>query len=278
MTPDDYNRREFKAGRVTYNHVDELMHLLPGILDSTAPSFSRRVQLFQRASGLTTDGKLGPTTRTRLERARTKRLAHERRKANDEIAKTLRITLSNDPLRVCTTGFLSGRGVVFKPAHPSWYGGKIKPVAVVWHNTETRPGTAGAMARRRSRPFGEDPNDREASWHITIDTDGAIWHQVPLDHRAWHAGGKNKKPLVIDGRRIGHPNDHAIGIEMVGFGEVFTPEQVTAAARVADAIERQFGIGIDGHVLHRDVNAVKQCPKKWSEHLPAILTAVYQTE
>lgn len=273
---EDYNRDQFDRNLITYDHVDELMHLLPGILDHAAPSFVRRVELFQKASRLTVDGKLGPNTRRTLSKHREDRIAHVLQKRLENFTETLCTTLQNDPLSVNHSGFLAGRNVQLRPSHPTWYSGPMAPRAIIWHNTDTGPGTARAMSRRRMRRYGSSPDDRPASWHVTIETDGSIWHQVPLDHIAWHAGGKNKKPLRISGRDY-HPNDVAIGIELVGDGLSFTDEQVTAAARVLDAIVRRFKIPrANADVLHRDVNRSKNCPQKWDEYLPAVLDAVYR--
>lgn len=275
MTADDYNRTQFDRGLVTYAHVDELMLLIPRILDPKTPTFVRRVELFQKALGLTVDGKFGPNTRRALDKHRENRIAHVLQKRLEGFTETICTTLQNDPLRVAGDGFLQGRGVVLRPAHPTWYSGQIDPVAVVWHNTDTGPGTARAMSRRRMRRYGKSPDDRPASWHVTLETDGSIWHQVPLDHIAWHAGGKNKKELKIDG--IGfHPNDIAIGIELVGDGLSFSDEQVTAAARVLRALVDKYKIRREDNVLHRDVNKSKNCPQKWDEYLPAVLDAVYR--
>lgn len=137
--------------------------------------------------------------------------------------------------------WLVGPAVHRIDADPSWFGGPLDggaPGGIVAHFTDTNPGTAVNMAKRRARQFGIDPGDRLASWHITIDTDGSIVMMIPLDHRAWHAGSPTARPVP----GLGAANAHTVGIELVGFGKVFTPAQVSAAAQVWRAIVRHYAI------------------------------------
>src|ERR1041384_7013647 len=94
--------------------------------------------------------------------------------------------------------WLIGANVQRIDAHASWFGGFLDggaPRGIVAHFTDTDPGTAVNMAKRRSRKFGTTPDDRLASWHITLDTDGSVVIMIPLDRHAYHAGSPTARPL-----------------------------------------------------------------------------------
>lgn len=137
--------------------------------------------------------------------------------------------------------WLVGPRVTRIDMHESWYGGPLargKPLGIVAHYTATNAGTAINMARRRARKFGDDPSDRLASWHITIETDGSIVVMIPMTHAAWHAGSTTARPVPV----LGNANANTLGIELVGFGKKFSPEQVMAASRVWRALVKHYGI------------------------------------
>jgi N-acetylmuramoyl-L-alanine amidase-like protein len=154
--------------------------------------------------------------------------------------------------------WLVGPNVHRLDADPSWFGGPLdegSPGGIVAHFTDTDPGTAMAMAKRRARRFGLDPGDRLASWHITVDTDGSIVVMIPLDHRAWHAGSSSALPVP----GLGPANAHTVGIELVGFGKVFTPAQVTAAAQVWRAVVRQYAIPRElAMITHQSIDPARR--------------------
>jgi N-acetyl-anhydromuramyl-L-alanine amidase AmpD len=140
---------------------------------------------------------------------------------------------------IIINGWLVGNGVRKIPMDPSWYSGvMIKPQAIVAHYTATDPGTAVNMAERRTKEH--TAADRQASWHVSIDSIGEfpIVQMAPLNARCWHAGGKGSKPIP----GVGKANKTAVGIELVGHGKVFPEAQVGNAARVWRAIVRQFRI------------------------------------
>jgi N-acetyl-anhydromuramyl-L-alanine amidase AmpD len=185
------------------------------------------------------------------------------------------------PLGVDADGWLVGDGVKHVPSHPSWFDGPFaseKPKAIVWHYTATKYGTGMNMAKRRARAFSEvkkeDPKLHVGSWHVTICRDGSIIQQVPLTHMAWHAGGKQRLNLP----RLGHPNQHSIGIEQEGYGTEWPEEMIVAACRVTKAIcdwapmtKTRAGFG------HRDCNKVKEDPGQlWYDAvLPRILAYTF---
>src|SRR5687767_11260000 len=94
------------------------------------------------------------------------------------------------PLHINEEGWLEGDGVIIVKSHPSWWGGDLKsgdPDGVVCHVSDTKPGTAMNMAKRRARKFGADPDDRLSSWHASVETDGALLQMVSFQSRAFHA-------------------------------------------------------------------------------------------
>ena len=92
------------------------------------------------------------------------------------------------------------------------------------------------MARNRARP--RTPDDRVASWHLTIDADGSVVQMIPLDRVAWHAGGPGSRPIP----GLGWANMHTVGIELVGDGRAFPEAQVAAACAVWRALVRAYSI------------------------------------
>lgn len=164
-------------------------------------------------------------------------------------------------------------------AHHSWFGGGMaagKPLGIVAHYTDTDPGTAVAMARRRARPFGEDPDDRLASWHITVDTDGSIVVMIPLNRVAWHAGSSTALPVP----GIGNANANMVGIELVGYGKVFPPAQVAAASNVWRAVVRHYGIAREhAMVTHQSIDPTRRDdpgPVWMNQYAAGVLDFCYQ--
>jgi hypothetical protein len=169
------------------------------------------VRSFQLARGLTSDGKAGPVTRAVIERDR---LRHADLSVDGHL--------------------LEGPGVERVLAHTSWYGGAMPrgPLAIVAHYTDTEPGTARSLAERRTKR--RLPLQRAASWHVTIAQDGTVYQLVPLDRVAWHCGAGRVEDL--------RTNEAAIGIELEGRGDSFSPALFAAACRVWTALARAYGI------------------------------------
>lgn len=174
--------------------------------------------------------------------------------------------------------WLVGNGVNKIPADPSWFGGLLAggaPGGIVAHFTDTDPGTAVNMAKRRARHFGDDPDDRLASWHITIETDGSTVVMIPLDHIAWHAGSSTAVPVP----GLGSANAHTIGIELVGYGKVFTEAQVRTAAQVWRALVRQYAIPRDyAMITHQSIDPTRRDdpgPVWMGQHAAAVLDFAY---
>jgi N-acetyl-anhydromuramyl-L-alanine amidase AmpD len=149
--------------------------------------------------------------------------------------------VQDEVLSIDGDGWLVGPRVQKIAIHDSWHSGPMsagKPLGIVAHYTATNAGTAINMAKRRTHVFGTDPDDRAASWHITIETDGSIIVMMRAHQRAWHAGSDTAKPIP----GIGNANANTVGIELVGFGTEFPPAQVDAACKVWRALVRRYTI------------------------------------
>lgn len=176
-------------------------------------------------------------------------------------------------------GLLHGDGVILEPIHPSWYYAKLStpdglPAAIVAHYTSTKPGTALTMAHRRQRLL--DPRiDRQASWHLSIEADGAIVQMAPFTVGCWHAGGKTARPITD----LGSANRTAIGIELVGFGAVFPRAQVIAAQRVWRAVCQAYVIPRHrAMVTHQELDPGRKSDpgKVWMiQHADDVLSFAY---
>lgn len=222
---DDYNRRELEAGRITYEHLDELIRFTSSFSDDWHPGeggFEFYVKQLQREKQLVEDGMLGPLTRAKLV---------------DEPASPA-IPLNLEPILIDSAGWVSQAQADIMPADSSWFyhHDPMKPIGVVCHFTATGPGSGKTMALRR---MGDRTGQRAASWHLTVEPDGTIIQMVSLVRGAWHcrATAENKKLLG------NVPNRCTIGIELVSKdGKHFPAAQVNAYARLLRAIVRKYKI------------------------------------
>ncbi len=162
--------------------------------------------------------------------------------------------------------------------HPSWLGGSLvggEPGGIVAHFTDTDPGTAVAMANRRARPFSSDPDNRMASWHATVEADGAIVAMVPLGRVAWHAGSSTAIPVP----GLGEANYHTSGIELIGYGRVFTAPQVASATWLWRAIVRRYRIERRFSMIsHQSIDPQRRDdpgPLWLGTYAPLVLAAAY---
>lgn len=210
------------------------------------------VRYWQAGHGLDPDGMAGPRTITSL-------------------APTGAITIDAE-------GWMSGPGVTVIAAHPSWYGQALAggaPRGLVAHYSATDFGTAIAMAKRRTRRFGLDPDDRAASWHVSIEGDGAIVQMVPLTRAAYHAGGPTAQPVP----GLGSANYTCNGIELVGWGKVFPAAQVAAGRTVWRAIAQHYGIAREhAMITHQSIDPTRRedpGPVWMREHAPGVLAFAF---
>jgi hypothetical protein len=183
------------------------------------------------------------------------------------------------PLSVDVHGWLVGTGVTIIPSHSSWIGGTMDPGGAVCHVSATKPGTALAMARRRARKFGEDPNDRLASWHASVEADGELVQQVSFKQRAWHAGSSTAKPIP----GLGWANAHACGFELIGFEKgPFPDAQVFAYARLLRAFVREYDVKVEhAMVTHASIDPSRRSDpgKPWmSKHATSVIEYAYRSQ
>lgn len=174
--------------------------------------------------------------------------------------------------------WLVGPNIQRIDAHASWFGGQLDggaPSGIVAHFTDTDPGTAVNMAKRRARKFGIDPDDRLASWHLTVETDGSVVIMIPLDRHAYHAGSPTARPVP----GLGGANSYTIGIELVGYGKVFTPAQVNAASQVWRAIVRHYAIPREfAMITHESIDPTRRNdpgPVWMEQHAADVLDFAY---
>lgn len=222
--------------------------------------------LAQTALGLDADGMCGPKTRAALE---------AQRQARHPVVVPLPDLA---PLHIDADGWLEGEGVLRMPCHNSWLpklessrarrGGQDSPLAIVAHYTATAHGTGRNMARRREQAL--TPEDRVASWHVTLEGDGTIIQMVPFTRGAWHVR-VNCPPIA----GAGLASYVAVGVEICGYGHEFPPEQVEAAMRLWGALVESYSIP----PAHRMVTHAELDPERrndpgavWmKQHAPTVL-------
>lgn len=227
---DGYNATEYVNRRLTEAHVAELLRRAgaPGRPGQQTPSeLTALVEAFQRAEGMTVDGMAGPKTRAALELLR------------DKLAGSVDDGLP--ALTIDSVGWLAGEGVTRIASDPSWYYARLKPdgsipAAIVAHYSATAHGTAVNMAKHRAAKRA--PDDRPASWHLSIEGDGSLIQMAPFRVGCWHAGGPTSKPIP----GLGGANHYSVGIELIGDGSAFSEAQVRAACRAWRALVLAYRI------------------------------------
>lgn len=175
-------------------------------------------------------------------------------------------------------GWLHGPRAIRLPAHPSWYGGRQalgKPIAIVWHYTHTKAGTAKPMAKRRQKK--RDPKvDRAASWHFTVENDGTIWQMISAEDAAWHCAKGTLPTGAVPGTPV---NRCTVGIELIGDGGAFSDKQVAAAEDLVRALVDAYEISITGCARNHsefDPKRRRDAGPVWNgKHLPGILDGVF---
>lgn len=179
------------------------------------------------------------------------------------------------PLHVNEDGWLEGDGVGIIKAHSSWHYPRLAtptgaPAAIVCHCSDTLAGSAEGMAHRRNRP--RKPDQRPASWHISVEADGSVLQMISLEAGAWHAIGTLPK--------VGAYNRVSVGIELIGKPAGPWPQaQVDGARRVWRAVCQSYGIPrARAMIPHSSFESRRSDPgKEWmSKHAGAVLDYVYR--
>ncbi|CAH1058837.1 N-acetylmuramoyl-L-alanine amidase [Paenibacillus pseudetheri] len=111
------------------------------------------------------------------------------------------------------------------------------------HNTGNPSSTA---ANERSW-LTNDTNNRQASFHIVVDSKEAI-ECIPLTENAWHAG---------DGSKVGSGNRSSIGVEICESGDY--AKTLDNAATLVASMLKERGWGVDRLRRHFDWSG-KICP------------------
>lgn len=164
------------------------------------------------------------------------------------------------------------------PTHISWYGGRQfpnGPLGIVWHTSDTNAGTAVTMAKRRTRQFGLDEDDRPGTWHLSIEMDGSLVQQVPFHINAAHAHSSTAKRLPF-----GWANYTTIGIELISPDDKNFPEvQIEAAKKVARALVKTYKIPADrANIFHKDIDPQRRSDpgQEWiTQHAPKVMEYAY---
>lgn len=76
-------------------------------------------------------------------------------------------------------------------------GETINPTHITIHNTSNDQPGADAVAHNKYIRSHEAVNVRKVSWHFTVD-DKCIFHHLPYDEKAIHAGQGNSKSIGIE--------------------------------------------------------------------------------
>lgn len=130
----------------------------------------------------------------------------------------------------------------------------LRPELVVLHYTQM-PTAASALARL-CLP------EAEVSAHYLIGADGTVWHLVPEDQRAWHAGAGEWGAgewgagglAAGDGRGQGDVNSRSIGIELDNDGSSpFACPQIQALEGLLAGILSRWSIPPQGVIAHSDM-------------------------
>lgn len=237
---DEYNAARLARGELTVDHVTEL------------------TRYWQSGHGLTVDGMAGPAT----------------------IQSILGASAPHSGELVITElDWLVGPDVISMPIDPSWFGAFLNkniPEGIVAHFTDTDAGTAINMARRRQHKFGTDTDDRAASWHVTIETDGMLVQMIHFNRAAWHVGSSTALPIP----GLGWGNATTVGVELVGRGDVFTEPQVASAKRLWRALVRTYGIKREfAMITHQSIDPTRRDdpgPVWMKQHAPRVLEYAYQ--
>lgn len=119
-------------------------------------------------------------------------------------------------------------------------GPRSKTIAAIMHHT----GGRGLEATVRTL------QNRGLSYHYLIDRDGKIVQTLPDNLVAWHAHPNDKKPSLT--------NSNTIGIATVAKDDSdLTPEQITSAVTLEDALARKYGFPKNDVFGHGEVSSHK---------------------
>ena len=136
--------------------------------------------------------------------------------------------------------FLYVNGVQVEWRESPNHGGIITPRLIVIHYTGDNS-CEGALSWLC---YKNPDRTKRVSAHLVIDKDGTIYQLVPFNLQAWHAGKSS-----YNGEN--YANGFSIGIENVGIGDYFPPEQMEANRAVIEVLYTAYPI--EDVVGHEDV-------------------------
>lgn len=137
---------------------------------------------------------------------------------------------------------------------------------IVMHETANK--TDGADAAAHNSFIHKNGQTQELSWHYTVD-DHAIYHHIPDDEAAFHAGDHlNKNGGNLNG----------IGIEMCVNVDGDFEKTLDNAAQLAATLLHEYGLSVQDVRKHQDFSG-KMCPLtliesgRWHEFVGRVQTA-----
>lgn len=113
-----------------------------------------------------------------------------------------------------------------------------------------------------SLKYGKD--DRYASAHYVIGTDGNGINCIPDTEVAYHCGAKSYQPGIVE-KLSQYPNYTTIGIELCHTSYGFTSETLETAAKLIAQILTENGLTVSDVYRHYDITG-KICPKFFVEN------------
>lgn len=185
--------------------------------------------------------------------------------------------------------YLSGRSRQVEPIYPELVNGIPVYTDLVPSKTPGRPGekreirylvihetdneAESADAKNHNDYLHQIAQQEPLSWHYTVD-DHEIYHHIPDDEIAFHAGDRRQK----DGG-----NMNGIGIELcVNAGSDYE-KTLDNAAKLAAYLLNAYDLELDAVKKHQDFSG-KNCPSRllergrWEEFLTKVDTYLSETE
>ena len=120
---------------------------------------------------------------------------------------------------------------------------------VVIHETDNTK--AGANAAAHDNFIHSNGQTEKLSWHYTVD-DHEIWHHIPDDETAYHAG---------DGMENDGGNKNGIGVEMCVNSDGDYEKTLKNAQKLAAHLLYEYGLDMDTLKKHQDFSG-KNCPSR----------------
>jgi N-acetylmuramoyl-L-alanine amidase CwlA len=152
--------------------------------------------------------------------------------------------------------------------HSNRPGRPLTPTYITVHNTDNpNPGADAAAHARYVK--GQDAQNREVSWHYTVD-DRVIYQSLPVNEVGWHAGAGNSK---------------SIGIEICMHQGMNDARAYDRAALLVAVLALQNKIAVPDRIVQHNFWTGKDCPRVlrdrpdgWSGFLAKVQSALAQLQ